>query len=138
MKLRIAVRQLVPLCAVALILVSCPDGSPPHSIEGEWVNNDPDSMILTRIIIEQGPDDTTIHPYSSCIPVECDWGTKVATSDDNPNTWGFMHAIYSFDDWHVTFSIDLEEGVLWIYGAYAFDAPEEQDFGTLESFHRVD
>ena len=42
---------------------------------GNWVNIDPDTGGMTRLVIQK-VDDTTVsyHGYGKCVPTDCDWG----------------------------------------------------------------
>ncbi|NUM53307.1 MAG: hypothetical protein HUU46_06665 [Candidatus Hydrogenedentes bacterium] len=121
---------------VALAVTGCPR---PRTIEGEWVNDDPDSISVTRLIVDQvAEDQTTLHAYAACKGNECDWGTQFAVSDANPNTWWVMYTIYHLDDVTVTLQIDLDRDTLWVLADYRYTSTEDQDFFTLESFHRED
>jgi hypothetical protein len=44
-----------------------------------WVNDDPNTGGITKIIITNAGQTLNIHPYGKCHPTDCDWGTKSVT-----------------------------------------------------------
>jgi hypothetical protein len=62
-----------------------------QDMQGTWVNEDPNTRSLTRVIITfpcndvvavpvggeaPEPDPDTIHVYGACHPTDCDWGVE--------------------------------------------------------------
>ena len=43
------------------------------SLVGEWVNVDPGTDGMTRLIVDR-PSGYTVHGFGACIPRDCDWG----------------------------------------------------------------
>ena len=57
-----------------------PPPPPPPPIlspfSGTWVNDDPNTGGITRILIAASGSDLAVHPYGKCHPTDCDWGTR--------------------------------------------------------------
>jgi len=46
------------------------------SFAGTWVNNDPNTPSLTRLIITQDGNGVSVHAFGKCHPTDCDWGAR--------------------------------------------------------------
>ena len=49
------------------------------SLEGAWINTNPDTTGITRIEIADGGDALGVRIHGACSPDPCDWGTQDAT-----------------------------------------------------------
>ena len=61
------------------------------SFVDEWVNADPDTGGMTRILITRDGNQMTLHAYGKCVPTDCDWGAITVPYTGNPFT-----AVYDF------------------------------------------
>ena len=62
-------------------------GPPPltaSTFEGSWINNDPNTRGITRVLLSASGNELTVHPYGSCVPEDCDWGKKTVTFSGQP------------------------------------------------------
>ncbi len=46
---------------------------------GDWINIDPNTRGITRIVITSNSGVLNVHVYGSCVPTDCDWGTTTGT-----------------------------------------------------------
>jgi serine/threonine-protein kinase len=56
----------------------------PAKYDGTWVNDDPNTRGITRLIITNSGDAITVHGYGACVPSDCDWNTRTATYSGDP------------------------------------------------------
>ncbi len=49
-----------------------------------WLNDDPATNGITKIIITNTGQTLHIHPYGKCTPTDCDWGTLSGTFNGEP------------------------------------------------------
>lgn len=52
--------------------------------DGYWVNNDPHTRDITRLVISSAGQTLTVHGYGACSPADCDWGTRSETYTGDP------------------------------------------------------
>ena len=48
---------------------------PGQAFFGSWLNNDPQTRDITRIVITRRGNDFEVHAWGACHPQDCDWGT---------------------------------------------------------------
>ena len=58
---------------------------------GTWVNDDPKTEGMTRLIIGQTGNKVTVHGYGKCHPTDCDWGIISVPYTGNPFTAVYEH-----------------------------------------------
>lgn len=51
---------------------------------GNWVNDDPQTNDISRLIITSEGSTLTVHAYGACSPDDCDWGTVSAPLEEEP------------------------------------------------------
>ncbi len=51
---------------------------------GTWLNDDPGTGGITRIIITNTGQTLHVHPYGKCTPTDCDWGTLSGSFNGEP------------------------------------------------------
>jgi hypothetical protein len=61
------------LVPVLLLFASAAYGQS-ASLDGTWVNVDPNTGGITRVVIEHTGATDRVHVWGSCSPEDCDWG----------------------------------------------------------------
>ena len=51
-----------------------------YDFQGQWVNIDPDTGGITKIVIGVEEANVTVRAWGKCIPKDCDWGLVNATA----------------------------------------------------------
>jgi peroxiredoxin/outer membrane lipoprotein-sorting protein len=46
----------------------------PNELTGTWINQDPSTMGITHILIEDRGGSLLAHAWGACVPADCDWG----------------------------------------------------------------
>jgi peroxiredoxin/outer membrane lipoprotein-sorting protein len=60
---------------LSLLLSSLPlQPSKPNQIIGTWINQDPATMGITLILIEDHGGQLLVRAWAACVPTDCDWG----------------------------------------------------------------
>jgi hypothetical protein len=60
----------------ALLFLTIPASADLGDFLGVWVNADPNTGGITRVVISQaGPWQVNVHVFGSCHPTDCDWGS---------------------------------------------------------------
>ena len=89
---------------------------------GEWINIDPNTPNITKVIITIENNELSISAFGRCSPTDCEWGKvkahEIAASiDDNDNIlpFDYLHAIWEIDgksknDITVIMKITIETG----------------------------
>jgi hypothetical protein len=97
-----------------------------------WVNDDPNTGGMTRLIIEAGADTMIVHGYGKCHPTDCDWGTVSAPYTGNPFT-----AVYEFGFKTDTLTIELvSENALHVHSVNIFHDGTNRDYEADYYMHR--
>ena len=83
--------------------------SPSSSLNGTWVNVDPQTRDVVRIVINE----RKIHPYGACQPDPCDWGVlkgkSFASGVDSSNATALTAKMTtSFDRVDLTLSLESD------------------------------
>jgi peroxiredoxin/outer membrane lipoprotein-sorting protein len=64
------------LLVLSLLLSSLPQqSSKANQITGTWINQDPSTMGITHILIEDHLGHLLVRAWGACVPTDCDWGT---------------------------------------------------------------
>ena len=65
---------------LSLLLSSLPQQpSQPNQIIGTWINQDPATMGITHILIEDRGGSVLARVWGACVPTDCDWGYNTPT-----------------------------------------------------------
>jgi len=59
----------------------------PEAFVGEWVNCDPNTYSMARLVIERMGNNMKMHGYGKCGSGECDWGIDLVEYTGNPFIW---------------------------------------------------
>ena len=73
----------------------------PLDFVGTWVNTNPASGGIVKLVISSDGVNSTIRAYGACTPTPCDWGTETLyfggyTVSDAPGAWGVAVWITGF------------------------------------------
>ncbi len=62
---------------------------PVGKFEGKWVNADPNTRGITRLVIEQDRSQLSVRAFGKCAPTDCDWGVEKGSVVGNEGhvTW---------------------------------------------------
>jgi hypothetical protein len=52
-------------------------------LAGVWVNDNPQTRGITKIVVEQKGDALTVHAWGACHPQDCDWGSERGLGNNN-------------------------------------------------------
>lgn len=55
----------------------------PSPLGGTWVNDNPNTGGLTRLLITQNGNSVSVHAFGKCSPTDCDWGSQGGTGSTN-------------------------------------------------------
>ena len=72
------------LSILSLIWAKYPNLAQEARYRGHWVNDDPHTNSIRRLIISGEGGTLAVHGYGACGPDECDWGTASATLEEEP------------------------------------------------------
>ena len=126
------------LCAVAVVLGSltltgCPFIRPSTDLFGEWVNADPGTDGITRLIITDEVLLVGLHGYGKCHPTDCDWGTITTFYTGNPFT-----ATYEFSFKTETLTIELADAnTLKVHAKNVFHDGTGRDYEADYTMHKA-
>ncbi|HQO33523.1 MAG TPA: right-handed parallel beta-helix repeat-containing protein [bacterium] len=98
-----------------------------------WINTDPNTLGITRIILGKSNGNMTVHAFGSCEPIDCDWDTVTVPYTGNPFTAVYVptYAIYT-----LTIQL-LEDGTLLVHNSTVFtDGSGRPDIESDYTFHR--
>lgn len=103
----------------------------PAFISGIYVNIDPNTRGLTRIILGQNADDSyAVHPYGRCHPTDCDWGS--ANTVFNPTPAAVATFPFSFKV--STIALSTSGAYLRVVVANHFTDGSNRDYTGIYSF----
>ncbi|MFB3787507.1 MAG: C25 family cysteine peptidase [bacterium] len=86
------------------------------SFVDEWVNADPDTGGMTKILITRDGNQMTLHAYGNCVPTDCDWGEITVPYTGNPFT-----AVYDFGFQTRTLTLQMSSAaILEIHDSVVF------------------
>lgn len=90
---------------------------------GTWINADPATNGVTKLVITQGEKTLMIHAWGKCRTQDCDWGEtplvllgKDAAAREFP--FGFATWDPKFKVTHMTLQLDRNEVVVLTYGIF--------------------
>lgn len=114
---------------------------PVSALAGNWVNDDPATRGIVRIVLSDSGGALMVHAYGACSPSPCDWGqVKGSTYADNvssPRAIAFS-ANYSFGFKTTLLTGHLSGGKLLVENFNAFAAGDTRsDYYGAGSFHRA-
>lgn len=103
-------------------------------IEGDWVNVDPDTGGITRLVIRREPGLTlvpryAVHAYGACVPADCDWGEVPATQSGATLT-----AVYEPEFKTATLTIRLVDDLLEVHAENVFHDGTGRDYEADYAF----
>ena len=144
MKHRSGAIKPISLCAALIVLLGCPGDLTPPYYYGDWVNDDPDTRYIARIVI--GPEDrdtVVVNAYGACDPEPCDWeAVNGWFSGGSPNGYD---VVAHYDNVGQTVKrvdlsmlLDRYAGLLTVHEHYSFYDSERPDESLDETFHRAD
>ena len=96
------------LVLLVSLLIGCSGGNgvtPSAEAEkfvGFWVNEDGDTMNITKIDITKAGDTILVHMWGKCYPEDCEWG--VSTTDILDAEDGILNITWDFD-----FAVETQE-----------------------------
>ena len=74
MNLKLA-RGVIVAAMLGAGLLTSPALADTHDFFGNWVNADPSSNDITRVVVlPAGPGNVSVHVFARCYPTDCDWG----------------------------------------------------------------
>lgn len=87
-KLVLAAAIVVVLAVVTQIIVSQTGSETTAAAASEtWLNIDPNTNGIVKIDIAEVPGGLTIHPWGSCQPTPCDWGSQTVNVSPGASSW---------------------------------------------------
>ena len=108
-----------------------------QTLNGDWKNVDSHSRGLVRIVVEG----TKVHPYGSCQPAACDWGTvraqSFASTVDGRDTFALLaNTDTSFDRSVLTISLETDGRLRVQIFTHYTDHSQRVDHSSVEYFSR--
>jgi hypothetical protein len=76
-------------------------------LNGTWVNENSETLDVTRVIIAVEGNSASVHSFGSCSPSDCDWGTRDA------NTSGWTSAQQITASWDFGFAV-ASQTITWL------------------------
>jgi hypothetical protein len=58
--------------------------APAAQLSGNWVNDDSNTLGITKMTITNNGTNVTVHAFSKCSPTDCDWGTQSSQYTGSP------------------------------------------------------
>lgn len=112
----------------------------PGMLVGTWVNVDPATRGITKIVIGWGAGHLGVHAYGACTPTPCDWGGVPAIGyGDNvgspvANTFS---AVYNVPFKDTILCGSMQRNLLVVDSYHHFkDGSGRSDYHSREVFHR--
>jgi len=97
---------------------------------GEWINVDPNTQSITRIVIVKNDSSLTVHVWGKCEPTDCDWGAVSVPYQGQP-----FVAVYTFTFAVKTLTMTLQGQTLHVHTLTHFtDNSGRQDYTTDDYF----
>jgi len=104
----------------------------PVDFAGDWINNDPNTSGMTRLIITNDQNLMSLHGYGKCSPDDCDWGTVKAKFTENP-----FVAVYQFTHKTNTLTIRLiDTNSLHVHSKNVFSDGTNRDYEVDYYMHK--
>ena len=104
----------------------------PADFAGDWINDDPNTTGMTRLIITNEQNLMSIHGYGKCRPLDCDWGTVTAKFTANP-----FVAVYQADFKTNTLTIRLiDTNSLHVHSKNVFSDGSNRDYEADYYLHK--
>lgn len=112
----------------------------PGTLLGSWVNVNPATRGIVKLIIGFTPGATSVHVFGACVPTPCDWGTvkgiSYSTDVSSPRATAFTaHYVVPFKDTEIAGHL---EGVFLVVESFNHfkDGSGRFDYYTRETFRR--
>ena len=136
---------LIATTSAAIILPVCGAPATPaqapavaNKLDGTWVNVDPKTRGLVRIVIDQ----KKVHPYGACHPDPCDWGelkakSFAATVDSYYATALLAKYTTSFSRSEITLSLEADGRLRAEVFTHFTDGSGRSDYRSVDYLTRI-
>jgi hypothetical protein len=78
-----------------------------NRLNGIWVNENPETADITRVIIGVEGNSASVHAFGRCVPTDCDWGTVSA----NTSAWTSAQTVTA--TWNFGFKVATQT-ITWL------------------------
>lgn len=117
-------KSVVGLVLLGLVMLGSFVVASPADFLGSWVNVDPNTGGLTKLIVAQQGGGYTVQGFGKCHPTDCDWGRTTlnllgySVTDTNPQ-WGLAVWNAGFKTTTLVIHVEGEQLVAETYDVFA-------------------
>jgi hypothetical protein len=110
------------------------------SLDGTWVNVDPDRGGITRVVIEHTGAADSVHVWGKCVPQDCVWGpaalNRLGGVGSDPSTYAFATYEQGYSIRHLTFERRGAELLVTVFTFFK-DESGRPDYRGQYTFRRA-
>jgi hypothetical protein len=128
------------LVSVLLLFASAAHGQS-ATLDGTWVNVDPNTGGITRVVFEHNAATHTVHVWGRCHPTDCVWGPtalhRLRGIASDTLTYGFATYEPGFSTKHLAFERRGDELLVTVFTFFK-DESGRPDFRSQTTFRRAE
>jgi hypothetical protein len=127
------------LVPVLLLFASAVHGQS-ASLDGTWVNVDPNTGGITRVVVEHTGATDRVHVWGSCAPEDCEWGPaalhRLRGLNSESLSYGFATYEPDFSTKHLAFERRGDEMIVTAFTFFK-DGSGRPDYHSQHTLRRA-